>query len=115
MSSAAPPRLGDDNPVLPVSPASSVAMGHALDGYHRSPASGPANAITSSQRQNHHLPLEPVGNGVAQGQEPEDSIDVSSNSDEPAKKKRRSRKGLGKRFECTAEGCGKSYSRAEHL
>jgi hypothetical protein len=40
---------------------------------------------------------------------------VSSNSDGPAQKRRRSRKGLDKRFECTAEGCGKSYSRAEHL
>jgi hypothetical protein len=40
---------------------------------------------------------------------------VSSNSDGPVQKRRRSRKGLDKRFECTAEGCGKSYSRAEHL
>ncbi|KAF4470764.1 hypothetical protein FALBO_2336 [Fusarium albosuccineum] len=42
---------------------------------------------------------------------------ASSNSDGPgpARKRRRSRKGLDKRFECTAEGCGKSYSRAEHL
>jgi hypothetical protein len=35
--------------------------------------------------------------------------------DSPVRKRRRSRKGLDKRFECTAEGCGKSYSRAEHL
>lgn len=41
---------------------------------------------------------------------------ASSNSDGgPARKRRRSRKGLDKRFECSAEGCGKSYSRAEHL
>lgn len=40
---------------------------------------------------------------------------ASSNSDGPTRKRRRSRKGLDKRFECTAEGCGKSYSRAEHL
>ncbi|KAH7328324.1 fungal-specific transcription factor domain-containing protein [Stachybotrys elegans] len=31
------------------------------------------------------------------------------------RKRRRSRKGLSKRFECKSEGCGKSYSRAEHL
>lgn len=31
------------------------------------------------------------------------------------KRKRKSRKGLEKRFECQVEGCGKSYSRAEHL
>ncbi|KAK1729167.1 fungal-specific transcription factor domain-containing protein [Colletotrichum acutatum] len=40
----------------------------------------------------------------------------SSNSDGgPARKRRRSRKGLDKKFECPQEGCGKSYSRAEHL
>ena len=41
---------------------------------------------------------------------------ASSNSDRgPARKRRRSRKGLDKKFECNHEGCGKSYSRAEHL
>ncbi len=39
----------------------------------------------------------------------------SSNSEGPARKRRRSRKGLDKKFECPHEGCGKSYSRAEHL
>ncbi|KAL2261139.1 hypothetical protein VTK26DRAFT_4651 [Humicola hyalothermophila] len=39
----------------------------------------------------------------------------SSNSEGPARKRRRSRKGLGKKFECPEKGCGKSYSRAEHL
>ncbi|RYP11357.1 hypothetical protein DL765_007787 [Monosporascus sp. GIB2] len=39
----------------------------------------------------------------------------SSNSDGPVRKRRRSRKGLDKKFECPTEGCGKSYSRAEHL
>jgi len=32
-----------------------------------------------------------------------------------SKKRRRSRKGLDKKFDCPHEGCGKSYSRAEHL
>ncbi|KAH7120951.1 fungal-specific transcription factor domain-containing protein [Dendryphion nanum] len=32
-----------------------------------------------------------------------------------SRKRRRSRKGLDKKFECPQEGCGKSYSRAEHL
>lgn len=39
----------------------------------------------------------------------------SSNSEGPIKKRRRSRKGLDKKFECPTDGCGKSYSRAEHL
>ena len=41
----------------------------------------------------------------------------SSNEDEsgPHRKRRRSRKGLDKKFECPTPNCGKSYSRAEHL
>ena len=31
------------------------------------------------------------------------------------RKRKRSRKGLEKNFACPQEGCGKSYSRAEHL
>lgn len=41
--------------------------------------------------------------------------DNTSNSDAPSRKRRRSRKGLDKKFDCPQEGCGKSYSRAEHL
>lgn len=49
--------------------------------------------------------------------EPENKNDNSSNDDGngPNRKRRRSRKGLDKKFECPTEGCGKSYSRAEHL
>lgn len=39
----------------------------------------------------------------------------SSGNDGPSRKRRRSRKGLDKKFECPQDGCGKSYSRAEHL
>ncbi len=39
----------------------------------------------------------------------------SSGTEEPSRKRRRSRKGLDKKFLCPQEGCGKSYSRAEHL
>jgi len=36
--------------------------------------------------------------------------------DQPSKRRRRSRRAPSDRkFECTHEGCGKSYSRAEHL
>ncbi|KAI1264209.1 fungal-specific transcription factor domain-containing protein [Xylariaceae sp. FL1019] len=41
--------------------------------------------------------------------------ETSSNDEGPVRKRRRSRKGLDKKFECPTEGCGKSYSRAEHL
>lgn len=53
------------------------------------------------------------------GDEDERMVDGTS-LDEPdgagrSRKRRRSRKGLDKKFECRHEGCGKSYSRAEHL
>lgn len=47
---------------------------------------------------------------------PNEGVDGhSSGTDGPSRKRRRSRKGLDKKFECPHEGCGKSYSRAEHL
>lgn len=46
-------------------------------------------------------------------------IDVPNSNltlDTPSKKRKRPRKiGPEKKFECKYEGCGKSYSRAEHL
>lgn len=39
----------------------------------------------------------------------------STDEDGPLKKRRKSRKGLDRKFECPQDGCGKSYSRAEHL
>ncbi|KAF2276820.1 uncharacterized protein EI97DRAFT_397751 [Westerdykella ornata] len=52
-----------------------------------------------------------------------DEADAENNGEGPdagdanrgTRKRRRSRKGLDKKFECPHEGCGKSYSRAEHL
>lgn len=46
--------------------------------------------------------------------------DMGDDGDAPegtggSRKRRRSRKGLDKKFECPHSGCGKSYSRAEHL
>lgn len=56
------------------------------------------------------------GPGDDQGEDGDNNQDHSSNSDEgPNRKRRRSRKGLDKKFECPHDGCGKSYSRAEHL
>ena len=44
-----------------------------------------------------------------------DGNHANSSSEGHARKRRRSRKGLDKKFECPEKGCGKSYSRAEHL
>lgn len=42
-----------------------------------------------------------------------DGADSSANG--KPRKRKRSRKGLDKNFPCLQHGCGKSYSRAEHL
>ena len=46
------------------------------------------------------------------GEEREDGGGASNGR---PRKRKRSRKGLDKNFPCPQEGCGKSYSRAEHL
>ena len=115
MSSAAPPSLGDDKAAFSVSPTSSMAMGHVRDGYNRSPALLTARTTTTHHEVIHSediAAMERRDDFDSPGQE---QNDASSGSDEPTKKRRRSRKGMGKRFECPTEGCGKSYSRAEHL
>lgn len=65
----------------------------------------------------HELKRENTSNDAEGGAEDEDdALDNSSNAEDgPSRKRRRSRKGLDKKFECPHEGCGKSYSRAEHL
>ncbi|KAJ5263861.1 hypothetical protein N7478_011466 [Penicillium angulare] len=41
---------------------------------------------------------------------------MADTEEQPSKRRRRSRRGpTDRKFECTHEGCGKSYSRAEHL
>ncbi|KAF1926416.1 uncharacterized protein M421DRAFT_102472 [Didymella exigua CBS 183.55] len=45
----------------------------------------------------------------------DDGADGADGEGGGSRKRRRSRKGLDKKFECPHEGCGKSYSRAEHL
>ncbi|UKZ73828.1 hypothetical protein TrVFT333_001481 [Trichoderma virens FT-333] len=95
-------------PTLPISPASSTAMGSARDGSGASPEdSGQGRAIKTENGTS--------SRDDSQKRTGDDQNEVSSNSEEPTRKRRRSRKGLEKRFECNAEGCGKSYSRAEHL
>ena len=44
-----------------------------------------------------------------------DANDAAEEGTGGSRKRRRSRKGLDKKFECPHSGCGKSYSRAEHL
>jgi len=53
--------------------------------------------------------------GTTEGSPEDDEGGNSSGSEGNPRKRRRSRKGLDKKFDCPQEGCGKSYSRAEHL
>jgi hypothetical protein len=99
-------------PTLPISPASSTAMSSsARDGGGASPdGSGQAELRQAVKTENGISSRD-----ESQKKSGDDPNEGSSNSEEPTRKRRRSRKGLEKRFECSAEGCGKSYSRAEHL
>ncbi|KAK7218508.1 hypothetical protein V2G26_006511 [Clonostachys chloroleuca] len=97
---------------LPLSPASTTTLGPP----HDFPVGSPVGMMDASMSLGSHA-MESVAikhEDSVDGQ-PEGRNGVSPNSDEPARKRRRSRKGLDKRFECTTPGCGKSYSRAEHL
>ena len=49
---------------------------------------------------------------VMKDEKPEQSSGEQAGS---SRKRRRSKKGLDKKFDCNTVGCGKSYSRAEHL
>ncbi|KAI1054719.1 hypothetical protein LB506_006725 [Fusarium annulatum] len=99
-------------PTLPISPVSSGAMG----AQNISPRD--TSDPTGRGRRRSRSPADDGADQVIKSEGNQDGPNgASSNSDGPgpARKRRRSRKGLDKRFECSAEGCGKSYSRAEHL
>lgn len=99
-------------PTLPISPVSSGAMG----AQNISPRD--SSDPTGRGRRRSRSPADDGADQVIKSEGNQDGPNgASSNSDGPgpARKRRRSRKGLDKRFECSAEGCGKSYSRAEHL
>lgn len=70
-------------------------------------------------------PTSPDDSGEARGRRRDRDDDDDDDEDDgdgvdgdghgSSRKRRRSRKDLDKKFECPHEGCGKSYSRAEHL
>ncbi len=51
----------------------------------------------------------------AEDESGEDKEGGTEASNGKTRKRKRSRKGLEKNFPCPQQGCGKSYSRAEHL
>ncbi|KAK2608955.1 hypothetical protein QQS21_002531 [Conoideocrella luteorostrata] len=98
---------GFEHPGPAVSPASSNAMSSELDGNQNSPAN-PLSQVDPSHQSFQSL------SGSDTAAQTMDHAETKITEGTP-RKKRRSRKGLSKRFTCAAEGCGKSYSRAEHL
>lgn len=114
MASTAAAQFRDAKPTLPVSPASSGTMSQPLDGQPGSPHDSKFN--DKIHRRSRSDDEESNGSGGELDTAVDGSTNTSSNLDGPGpRKRRRSRKGLDKRFECPEEGCGKSYSRAEHL
>lgn len=101
----------DVKPILPMSPASSSMMA-AQDRHTASP---PDSKPGYDGERGRRRSRSPENDGEDQGGDGDGNQAHSSNSDGPSRKRRRSRKGLDKKFECPHEGCGKSYSRAEHL
>lgn len=101
----------DVKPALPVSPASSSIMAHQDRQTTSPPELKPGYDGERGRRRSRSV----ENDGDEQGADGDGNNAGSSNSDGPTRKRRRSRKGLDKKFECPHEGCGKSYSRAEHL
>lgn len=100
---------------FPISPSSTNTMTTGFDGFHQSPVNEMSHVGSSYGPSIHSPDNDNSGYNETTAEAHSDKNDGTSNSGGAPRKKRRSRKGLSKRFECPAEGCGKSYSRAEHL
>lgn len=76
---------------------------------------GPTAEMEDTTRGRRKSRARPSNKGVADASPTNAAEGHSSGTDGPSRKRRRSRKGLDKKFQCPQENCGKSYSRAEHL
>ncbi|KAG7136545.1 hypothetical protein HYQ45_005912 [Verticillium longisporum] len=111
MTTILPAHLPDIKAPMPVSPASSTTM---APGHER--RASPGRPVKEEEQERGRRRQRSEEQDAQEQDDGEDGKAGSSNSDGgPARKRRRSRKGLDKKFECPQEGCGKSYSRAEHL
>lgn len=103
--------------ILPAQAGTSLDFRNPLDAR---PAHQPAPRM-DKQEQEITSPTSDENRGRRRTRD-DDHVDDQDNQAEDgdappgsSRKRRRSRKGLDKKFECPHEGCGKSYSRAEHL
>lgn len=90
-----------DAPRIPPQPSQFSPMNSA------SPYQGEENRGREREREGDGSEQPASDGGEGDGQ--------AAQSSGTGRKRRRSRKGLEKRFECPHPGCGKFYSRAEHL
>ncbi|OAA47599.1 C2H2 finger domain protein [Metarhizium rileyi] len=104
----------NEKSALPISPASSNTMSSSFDGYQQSPIQAIGPNVSSHQPQ-YRGPNGTSSSAIGPSELSITEKKANSTSAGISGKKRRSRKGLGKRFDCSVEGCGRSYSRAEHL
>ncbi|KAH8804986.1 fungal-specific transcription factor domain-containing protein [Xylogone sp. PMI_703] len=105
---APPPTFSSKDLIAPMDP--SAAAQPQNPALQHIPRPGAADDKDRGRRRDRG---EQQGNGEAATTEAGEGH--SSDAEGPSRKRRRSRKGLDKKFECPQEGCGKSYSRAEHL
>ncbi|KAF2138056.1 uncharacterized protein K452DRAFT_291095 [Aplosporella prunicola CBS 121167] len=107
--------------LLPAQAGTSLDFRKPLDA--QVPLAAKPSAPTIDQRQEQREMTSPTadeGRGRRRLRDDEDAEEQDMDAEVEgvpgsSRKRRRSRKGLDKKFECPHEGCGKSYSRAEHL
>ncbi|KAI5463735.1 fungal-specific transcription factor domain-containing protein [Mariannaea sp. PMI_226] len=112
MASVLATQPNDVKPILPISPVSSGVLG---TNQNPSPIDNMQAQARARQQRSHSPGDDGEGDGKEDNHDGPNGASSNSDGNGPTRKRRRSRKGLDKRFECNADGCGKSYSRAEHL
>lgn len=102
------PKLENMNPELGDIPTVNNVAGHRAHITYDKQRGRVRSRVAAKSKQT-------TGN-MSPGGEPSEGEDLSS-ADEgaPSKKRRRSRKGSDRKYACLQTGCGKVYSRAEHL
>ncbi|GME66287.1 c2h2 finger domain-containing protein [Neofusicoccum parvum] len=106
--------------ILPAQAGTSLDFRKPLDAQLSRTAAQSAPRM-EQQEQEITSPTSDENRGRRRTRDDEHVDDLDNNEDDgdgppgSSRKRRRSRKGLDKKFECPHEGCGKSYSRAEHL
>lgn len=102
---------------LPLQMDKKMAQNHDVKPQKRPKSEGDAKERGRRQSRAKNTSKESSGDGSPIGgtETVEGHSSGTDGPEGPSRKRRRSRKGLDKKFDCPQDGCGKSYSRAEHL